>query len=192
MVQGSRTTTRQGESAHPALRRAGRGAPAAAHGQDREELHFRWSARPGQPPRPVRRARPAIAPILRPRAARIGCGSTSTCSTSHRSAARRNGRTHPRGGRNPHRTFGGASTMNTATSHRRNSSSQEGYMTTRTEYAHGEFSWVELATTDLAAAKRFYGRLFGSQAADMPAGPGMTYTMTQPKTHYTAGLYALD
>jgi len=65
-------------------------------------------------------------------------------------------------------------------------------MTTRTEYAHGEFSWVELATTDLAAAKRFYGRLFGWQASDMPAGPGMTYTMTQLKNQYTAGMYALD
>ena len=49
-------------------------------------------------------------------------------------------------------------------------------MTTRTEYAHGEFCWVDLATTDPAAAKRFYGSLFGWQAEDMPAGPGMTYT----------------
>ena len=65
-------------------------------------------------------------------------------------------------------------------------------MTTRTEYAHGEFSWVELATTDPAAAKRFYGRLFGWQASDMPAGPGMTYTMVQLKNQYVAGMYALD
>jgi predicted enzyme related to lactoylglutathione lyase len=65
-------------------------------------------------------------------------------------------------------------------------------MTTRTEYAHGEFSWVDLATTDPAAAKSFYGSLFGWQFADMPAGPGMTYTMCQLKNQAAAGLYALS
>src|SRR6516225_5002986 len=65
-------------------------------------------------------------------------------------------------------------------------------MTTRTEYAHGEFCWVDLATTDPAAAKRFYGSLFGWQAEDMPAGPGMTYTMCKLKNQYVSALYALD
>jgi predicted enzyme related to lactoylglutathione lyase len=65
-------------------------------------------------------------------------------------------------------------------------------MTTRTEYAHGEFSWVDLATTDPAAAKSFYGSLFGWQSEDMPAGPGMTYTMSRLKGQYVAALYALD
>jgi len=64
-------------------------------------------------------------------------------------------------------------------------------MTTRTEYAHGEFSWVDLATTDPAAAKNFYGKIFGWQFDDMPAGPNMTYTMCKLKNHYVAALYAL-
>jgi predicted enzyme related to lactoylglutathione lyase len=65
-------------------------------------------------------------------------------------------------------------------------------MTTRTEYAHGEFSWVNLGTIDPAAAKSFYGTLFGWEYEDMPAGPEMTYTMCRLKNHYAAGLYALD
>ncbi len=65
-------------------------------------------------------------------------------------------------------------------------------MTTRTEYAHGDFSWVDLATTDPAAAKRFYGSLFGWQCVDMPAGPGMTYTMCTLQNQNAAGLYTLD
>lgn len=65
-------------------------------------------------------------------------------------------------------------------------------MTTRTEYAHGEFSWADLATTDPAAAKGFYGGLFGWHCEDMPAGPGMTYTMCGLKNHSAAALYALD
>ncbi len=65
-------------------------------------------------------------------------------------------------------------------------------MTTKTEYAHGEFCWADLATTDPAAAKTFYGGLFGWHAEDMPAGPGMTYTMCKLKNQYVAALYALD
>ncbi len=65
-------------------------------------------------------------------------------------------------------------------------------MTTRTEYAHGEFSWVDLATTDPASAKNFYGNLFGWECEDMPAEPGMTYTMCRLKGHYAGALYALD
>jgi uncharacterized protein len=64
-------------------------------------------------------------------------------------------------------------------------------MTTRTEYAHGEFSWVDLGTTDPAAAKSFYGSLFGWQFVDMPAGPGMTYTMCRVKDRDAAALYAM-
>jgi predicted enzyme related to lactoylglutathione lyase len=50
-------------------------------------------------------------------------------------------------------------------------------MPTVTRYEHGAFSWAELATTDSLAAKKFYGKLFGWTFEDMPAGPGMTYTM---------------
>src|ERR1039457_4348395 len=36
----------------------------------------------------------------------------------------------------------------------------------------GAFVWVELGTTDQAAAKAFYGSLFGWEANEMPMGPG--------------------
>ena len=41
----------------------------------------------------------------------------------------------------------------------------------------GSFCWLELATTDQDAAKKFYSNLFGWTAADMPMGPGEVYTM---------------
>ena len=43
----------------------------------------------------------------------------------------------------------------------------------------GSFSWVELATTDTVAAKKFYGALFGWTFEDSPAGPDMVYTRFQ-------------
>jgi len=63
-------------------------------------------------------------------------------------------------------------------------------MATRTEYVHGEFSWVNLGTTDPAAAKRFYGGLFGWQFNDM-AGPGMTYTFCELRGQTVGGLFEL-
>jgi predicted enzyme related to lactoylglutathione lyase len=42
----------------------------------------------------------------------------------------------------------------------------------RTEHAPGTFSWVELATTDPAAAKTFYTSLFGWEAEDVPLPGG--------------------
>jgi predicted enzyme related to lactoylglutathione lyase len=43
---------------------------------------------------------------------------------------------------------------------------------------HGAFSWCELMTTDAAAAKAFYSRLFGWDTEDMSM-PGMTYTVVK-------------
>jgi uncharacterized protein len=43
---------------------------------------------------------------------------------------------------------------------------------------HGAFSWSELMTTDVAAAKAFYTTLFGWDTEDMPM-PGMTYTVVK-------------
>jgi uncharacterized protein len=43
-------------------------------------------------------------------------------------------------------------------------------------HAPGNFCWVELGTTDQAAAKKFYQSLFGWEAADQPIGQGETYT----------------
>ena len=47
----------------------------------------------------------------------------------------------------------------------------------RTEYRPGTFSWADLATTDPADAKRFYGELFGWGFDDLPVGDGAAYTM---------------
>ena len=62
----------------------------------------------------------------------------------------------------------------------------------RTRYEPGTFSWVELATTDPDAAKRFYGTLFGWGAEDNPipedAGGGV-YTMLKLGGESVAALY---
>ena len=47
----------------------------------------------------------------------------------------------------------------------------------RTKYTAGTFSWADLTTPDPAAAKRFYGELFGWEAEDLPVGEGMFYSM---------------
>jgi hypothetical protein len=64
-------------------------------------------------------------------------------------------------------------------------------MPERTEYKHGSFSWVDLGTTDAAAAKKFYGPLFGWTFDDRPAGPGMTYTMCKLGDRDAAALYEM-
>jgi predicted enzyme related to lactoylglutathione lyase len=64
-------------------------------------------------------------------------------------------------------------------------------MATRDSYKQGEFSWIELTTTDAAAAKRFYGGLFGWTFDDSPIGPDMTYTMVKVGTHHVGGLFQM-
>ena len=44
------------------------------------------------------------------------------------------------------------------------------------KHAPGDFCWIELATTDQAAAKKFYSELFGWGANDVPMGPSDFYT----------------
>ena len=41
---------------------------------------------------------------------------------------------------------------------------------------HGAFGWTELLTTDIEAAKLFYGSLFGWEIEKLPI-PGMDYNM---------------
>lgn len=41
----------------------------------------------------------------------------------------------------------------------------------------GEFCWIELNTTDVAAAKQFYKAIFDWQIEDSPAGPDMEYNV---------------
>lgn len=62
-------------------------------------------------------------------------------------------------------------------------------MTEMTSYKPGTFCWVDLATTDAEAAKKFYTALFGWAAVDMPAGPDMIYTMCQIDGKDVAALY---
>jgi predicted enzyme related to lactoylglutathione lyase len=45
------------------------------------------------------------------------------------------------------------------------------------KYPTNSFCWLELATTDQGAAKKFYSNLFGWVSADFPMGPGEVYTL---------------
>jgi len=55
----------------------------------------------------------------------------------------------------------------------------------------GSFCWIELATNNQAAAKSFYGSLFGWQPADMPIGPGDFYTIFRLEGRDAAAAYTL-
>jgi uncharacterized protein len=58
-------------------------------------------------------------------------------------------------------------------------------------YAPGTFCWVELGTTDAAAAKKFYTELFGWTFTDSPIGPDMVYTMLKLDGKDVGALYQL-
>jgi uncharacterized protein len=62
-------------------------------------------------------------------------------------------------------------------------------MTEFTRHEPGSFSWAELATTDAAAAKKFYTSLFGWTFVDSPAGPDMIYTRLQLRGKDVGALY---
>jgi predicted enzyme related to lactoylglutathione lyase len=64
-------------------------------------------------------------------------------------------------------------------------------MPTHTKHEQGEFSWIELGTTDAAGAKRFYGSLFGWSFDDNPMGPDMVYTMCKLGNHAACALYQM-
>ena len=59
------------------------------------------------------------------------------------------------------------------------------------KYPAGAFVWVELGTHDQAAAKNFYGSLFGWKANDMPMGPDEYYTIFRLDGRDTAAAYTL-
>lgn len=61
----------------------------------------------------------------------------------------------------------------------------------RDSYEPGTFSWAELASTDAAAAKDFYGKLFGWSYDDVDTGNG-TYTLAAIDGAVTAGLMQAD
>jgi uncharacterized protein len=55
-------------------------------------------------------------------------------------------------------------------------------------YAPGSFCWAELATSDVAAAKHFYGEMFGWVPVDMPMPQGV-YTLFQVDGNGAAAVY---
>jgi predicted enzyme related to lactoylglutathione lyase len=55
----------------------------------------------------------------------------------------------------------------------------------------GSFCWFELATSDQAAAKKFYADLFGWTANDFPMGPHGYYTMFQLAGRNVGAAYTL-
>src|SRR5215831_17920340 len=59
----------------------------------------------------------------------------------------------------------------------------------RRRYEPGTFCWVGLATSDPAAAKHFYRRLFGWHAEDLPAGAAGTFTLLRQRGEDVAILY---
>ena len=65
-------------------------------------------------------------------------------------------------------------------------------MVERTKHDPGTFSWVELATRDGAAAKRFYTSLFGWGFDDMPVGDGSVYTMLTKNGKKVGALYQMS
>jgi predicted enzyme related to lactoylglutathione lyase len=62
----------------------------------------------------------------------------------------------------------------------------------RQRYEPGTFCWIDLATTDPAGARAFYGELFGWEAEEMPAGEAGTYTMLYLGGDEVGGLYEMD
>ncbi len=61
-------------------------------------------------------------------------------------------------------------------------------MPTRTSYDHGVPSWVDLASTDLEAAKAFYGGLFDWVFEDYEPDPDAGYLLATRDGHRVAGL----
>jgi len=55
---------------------------------------------------------------------------------------------------------------------------------------HGAFSWFELMTTDVAAAKDFYAKLFGWTTEDMPMEGG-AYTVIKVADKGVAGMMSM-
>ena len=60
-----------------------------------------------------------------------------------------------------------------------------------TKYEPGTFCWVELATSDSAAAKTFYSQLFGWECVDNPMGPDSFYTILRLNGKDVGGLFQL-
>ena len=65
-------------------------------------------------------------------------------------------------------------------------------MSTHDSHAPGTFCWVELATSDGDAAKKFYLPLCGWNHRDDPMGPDAVYTMLMVGDRHLGALYTLN
>jgi predicted enzyme related to lactoylglutathione lyase len=61
-------------------------------------------------------------------------------------------------------------------------------MPVMTKYDHGQFSWVDLSSHDMAEAKRFYGEVFGWSVEDQDTGGGPPYAIFTNDGNQVAGL----
>ena len=61
-------------------------------------------------------------------------------------------------------------------------------MPERTSYTQGTPNWVDLPTSDQAAAKAFYAGLFGWTYDDQPMGEGQVYSMAMLGGHQVAAI----
>jgi len=64
-------------------------------------------------------------------------------------------------------------------------------MATITQHAPGTFCWPELATSDQAAARKFYTSLFGWGVNESPMGEGETYTILLKGDKSVGALYTM-
>ncbi len=62
----------------------------------------------------------------------------------------------------------------------------------RSSHTPGTFCWVDLATSDSAGAKEFYGELFGWETVDKPTEAGGVYTMFELGGKDVCGAFELD
>ncbi len=65
-------------------------------------------------------------------------------------------------------------------------------MAKKTEYVHGQFSWVDLQTSDVEGAKKFYGALLGWEFNDVPTDQGVDYTLCMSHGEVAAGISPLS
>jgi predicted enzyme related to lactoylglutathione lyase len=59
----------------------------------------------------------------------------------------------------------------------------------RTSHEPGTFSWMDLGSSDAAAAKQFYGPLFDWEFDERPMGEGQTYSMAMRDGKTVAAIY---
>jgi predicted enzyme related to lactoylglutathione lyase len=64
-------------------------------------------------------------------------------------------------------------------------------MATFTQAPAGTVCWIELHTSDVEGAKKFYGSVFGWKYKDLPIGPGGTYHIPQLNGVDVGGTYKL-